>query len=117
MYAQVDPNERPKKMRKLIHNIPSEQKQDAEELGCVLGDMTDSCSSKDEFSQDSPIHSPISTESSPAEDFGFSEEHLGNMPSSGCEVLDAVSKSWNESDYGNWNVYLEGFLVKDNHTA
>jgi len=104
-YSQVDECERPKKMRKLIHGLPSERKQDAEEIGCVLADMTDSCSSKDEEhsqSQDSP--SPPAQSSN----FGFSEEQMEDIASD-CELLSNMSNS----DLENWNTVLHDFLAKD----
>jgi len=107
-YSQVDECERPKKMRKLIHGLPSERKQDAEEIGCVLADMTDSCSSKDEEqspSQDSPVPSPAPA---PASDFGFSEEQMEDIASD-SDLLTNMSNS----DLENWNTVLHDFLAKD----
>jgi len=94
-------------MRKVIHELPSEHKQDVEELGCVLADVTDSCSSKDEEhsqSQDSPVHSPSIQEDT---NFGFSEEQLNSMAD--CELVSDMSNS----DLENWNNVLHDFLMSD----
>jgi len=106
-YSQVDACERPRKMRKLFHGLPSEHKQDAEELGCVLADMTDSCSSKDEEhsqSQDSPVRSPPTSDT-----FGFTEDQMADIATD-CELISNMSNS----DLENWNNVLHDFLVKDN---
>jgi len=94
-------------MRKVIRELPSEHKQDVEELGCVLADMTDSCSSKEEEhsqSQDSPVHSPSAEDTN----FGFSEEQLGTMAD--CEL---VSDTMSNTDLENWNNVLQDFLMTD----
>jgi hypothetical protein len=107
-YSQVDVSDRPTKMRKLIHGLPSDHKQDAEELGCVLADMTDSCSSKEEehsLSQDSP---PPQTPPTSNNNYGFTEEQMGDI-SSDCELISNMSNS----DLENWNNVLHDFLVKD----
>jgi len=106
-YSQVDPNDRPKKMRKLIHGLPREQKPDAEELGCVLADMTDSYSSKEEEhsqSQDSPAQSPQNNDDT--DTFDFTQEQLIHMADS--ELIGT------NADLENWSGVLQDFLMKDN---
>jgi len=95
-------------MRKLIHGLPSEHKQDVEELGCVLADMTDSYSSKEEHSQsqDSPVHSPQTTDDT--SHFGLTEEQLSHM------VSDSEFVGSNSELLESWNGVLQDYLMKDN---
>jgi len=95
-------------MRKLIHGLPSEHKQDAEELGCVLADMTDSCSSKDEEHSQSQGSPSPQTPTDSNNNFGFSEEQMADIASD-CELISNMSNS----DLENWNNVLHDYLVKD----
>jgi len=113
VYAQVDPNDRPRKLQKLVHLCPKFQVE-AEELGCVLADMTDSPSAKVEVkvedeehsqAQDSPVHEPT------PDTFGFTEEQLGDF----CSDSELIS-SMSSTDLETWNIVLQEFMMTDKPT-
>jgi len=62
VYSQVDVDERPRKMRRLMDTLDSDKKKEVSDFGCVLADFTDA-TSRDEESVIEPESSPSSNSS------------------------------------------------------
>jgi len=51
VYSQVESDERPKKMRRIMENLDTDKKKEVKDIGCVLADFTDAHSSEESVTE------------------------------------------------------------------
>jgi len=123
VYHQVDVEERPRKIRKLMDNLSMDidQKKEIKEIGCVLADFTDtqrSPGSEESVHEQDPLEYQASPVSSNQPSFSSSLSMSSEMRSFLGADVDFVDSSLvpsepSEADLQNWNSLLHDYLTKD----
>jgi len=102
-YNHVDPNERPKKMRRLCKDLSGDDQKSMEEIGCVLSDLSDKSSQRvDTSPKVLPSAVPAELESFLVGDDSFEESSSPSDQS--CS---------HQRELENWNSVLHDFLMQD----
>jgi len=112
VYSQVESDERPKKMRRIMENLDTDKKKEVKDIGCVLADFTDAHSSEESVTEQETFtyHSSSLSASSDA-----SSELRSYLVGDDLELSNEQfnSSQMSSEDLESWNSILQDFLTKD----
>jgi len=122
VYHQVDVEERPRKIRKLMDNMSMDidKKKEIKEIGCVLADFTDTQNSprseESVYEQQEPLDIQASMSSnsfSLSSSLSLSSEMRSFLGADDVDFVDSslVPSEPSEADLQNWNSLLHDYLV------
>jgi len=122
-YHQVDIEERPRKIRKLMDNMSMDidKKKEIKEIGCVLADFTDAQNSprseESVYEQQESLSDIQASASNPSfslsSSLSLSSEMRSFLGTDDVDFVDSalVPSEPSEADLQNWNSLLHDYLV------